>query len=167
MKSAAWIALGSNLGDPLQHLRDAIGELSLLPDSSLAGVSSFYRSAPMGPQDQPDYLNAVARLDTALPPAELLRQLQAIEQAHGRDRDNETRWGARALDLDILLYGQQQCRSKDLTIPHPELTERAFVLYPLHEMAPDLDIPGCGDIKQFLPAVAGQQVEALHHPNAT
>lgn len=167
MKTTAWIALGSNLGQPLQHLRDALGQLSLLPDSVLAGVSSFYRSAPVGPQDQPCYLNAVARLDTALPPEELLRRLQAIERAHGRDRDNEERWGARPLDLDILLYGRRQCRGRYLTIPHPRLTERAFVLRPLHEMAPDLDIPGHGAVKRLLPAVAGQQVEALHPPHAT
>ena len=163
--TTAWIALGSNQGNSLQHLQDALAAMAMLPGSTLVAASSFYRSSPIGPQDQPDYLNAVARLDTAMPPEELLRQLQAIEQEHGRDRSGE-RWGARTLDLDILLYGQQQYHARELLIPHPAMTERAFVLYPLQELAPGIDIPGHGNIEQLLPAVAAQKIEILYPRHA-
>ncbi len=163
---SAWIALGSNLDGPQWQLQQALAAMSSLPTSKLAAVSSFYRSSPVGPQNQPDYLNAVARLDTALEPEQLLQRLQAIEKAQGRNRTG-VRWGARTLDLDILLYGRHQCATLNLVIPHPDMTNRAFVLYPLHELEPELDIPGCGNIQGLLPAVADQKVQALPVYHAT
>lgn len=157
---SSWIALGSNLGSPQQQLEQALAAMASLPTSKLAAVSSFYRSNPIGPQGQSDYLNAVARLDTALEPRQLLQQLQAIEKAQGRNRTG-VRWEARTLDLDILLYGQYQCATPELVIPHPAMAARAFVLYPLHELEPELEIPGYGGIRELLPTVADQKVQAL------
>ena len=137
----AYIGLGSNLQHPLLQLHKALIAIAQLPSSRLVQVSSVYRSAAVGPGEQPDYLNAVLLLDTGLQPAELLAALQAIEQAHGRVRT--IRWGARSLDLDILLYGDRRIATASLTIPHPELQQRNFVLYPLAEIAgPHLVLPG-------------------------
>ncbi len=149
------IGLGSNLGDSRALLKSALDELAALPDSRLVAVSSFYRSAPMvapgeSPDSQPDYLNAVARLDTALAPHALLDALQAIETAHGRRRDGR-RWAPRTLDLDLLLYGDQQLDDARLRVPHPGMAERNFVLYPLAEIAPAaLVIPGAGRLAGLL-----------------
>ncbi|HFQ13381.1 MAG TPA: 2-amino-4-hydroxy-6-hydroxymethyldihydropteridine diphosphokinase [Gammaproteobacteria bacterium] len=149
------IGLGSNLGDSRALLKSALAELAALPDSRLVAVSSFYRSAPMvapgeSPDSQPDYLNAVARLDTALAPHALLDALQAIETAHGRRRDGR-RWAPRTLDLDLLLYGDQQLDDARLRVPHPGMAERNFVLYPLAEIAPAaLVIPGAGRLAGLL-----------------
>jgi 2-amino-4-hydroxy-6-hydroxymethyldihydropteridine diphosphokinase len=141
----AYIGLGSNLQQPLLQLRAALRAIARLPSSRLVQVSSFYRSAAVGPGKQPDYLNAVLRLDTDLPPAQLLEALQAIEHAQGRVRN--IRWGARSLDLDILLYGDQQIATPDLTIPHPALGQRNFVVYPLAEIAgPNLVLPDGTDL---------------------
>ena len=140
----AWIGLGSNLGDPVHQLNDALAALETFPSTRLLRVSSFYRSRPMGPQDQPDFVNAVAELDTALPALQLLDALQAVEQAQGRVRGQH--WGPRTLDLDLLLYGNERISLPRLEVPHPGLPERAFVLYPLAELDPDLDIPGVGSI---------------------
>ncbi len=129
----AYVGLGSNLQQPLLQLRNALVAIAHLPASQLVQVSSVYRSAAVGPGEQPDYLNAVLRLDTSLRPAELLAALQAIEQAQGRVRT--VRWGARTLDLDILLYGDRTIATPSLAIPHPELQQRNFVLYPLAEIA--------------------------------
>lgn len=140
----AWIGLGSNLDDPLAQLRRAVTALMALPQSRLAAVSSAFRNPALvlpgasGPA-QPDYLNAVAGIDTALSPLALLDALQAIEQAQGRTR--EQRWGARTLDLDLLLYGNETQASSRLTLPHPGLRERLFVLQPLHDLAPGLVLP--------------------------
>lgn len=138
-----YLGLGANLDMPLQQLQQAVAALTLLPDSQLAAVSSFYGSKPMGPQDQPDYVNAVAALDTRLAPEVLLDELQRIEQEQGRQRKNE-RWGPRTLDLDILLYGAEILSTPRLTVPHYGLHQREFVVYPLLELAPLLDIPGLG-----------------------
>jgi 2-amino-4-hydroxy-6-hydroxymethyldihydropteridine diphosphokinase len=136
----AYIGLGSNLQEPLRQLRAALQAIARLPSSQLLRVSSTYRSAAVGPGEQPDYLNAVLQLETALQPAELLTALQAIEVAQGRVR--RVRWGARSLDLDILLYGDRQIATPSLTVPHPELQRRNFVLYPLAEIAgPNLVLP--------------------------
>ncbi|MFV8819590.1 2-amino-4-hydroxy-6-hydroxymethyldihydropteridine diphosphokinase [Haliea sp. E17] len=129
----AYIALGSNLGNPLAQLQRAAGALDKLPGTRLAACSPLYRSAAVGPGEQPDYLNAVVRLDTDLQPLALLDALQAIEAAQGRER--EVRWGARTLDLDLLLYGAQRIDEPRLTVPHPRMTQRAFVLYPLAAVA--------------------------------
>lgn len=135
-----YIAIGSNLNDPLQQVQSAIKELHQLPDTKPVTVSSFYRSKPMGPQGQPDYLNAVIALDTELLPATLLEHTQSIELMHGRIRKAD-RWGPRTLDLDIMLYGQQIMQTAYLTIPHYGLKEREFMLYPLAEIAPKLRFP--------------------------
>lgn len=158
----AYIGLGSNLDDPPRQLGRALEALAALPDTRLVSVSSFYRSPPLGPADQPDYLNAVAGLLTALPPAELLAALQAIETAQGRRRDGP-RWGPRTLDLDLLLHGAARLATPALTLPHPGLRERAFVLVPLAEIAPGLRLPDGAAVARLAAAVdAGdlQQVGA-------
>lgn len=137
---SVYIALGSNLNDPLQQINAAIEALKTIPHSELVTVSSFYRTKPLGPQDQPDYLNAVALLNTALQPEELLSQTQRIELEHGRVRKDE-RWGPRTLDLDIMLFGTQTIATPRLIVPHYGLKEREFMLYPLAEIAPDLIFP--------------------------
>ncbi len=144
----AYIGLGSNLADPQARLRRAFAELAQLPQSQLLAQSSLYRSAPMGSQDQPDYLNAVAALETALSPLALLAGLQAVEVAHQRVRGE--RWGPRTLDLDLLLYADQTIDLPTLTVPHPGLYERNFVLYPLAEIASGLVIPGLGVLGELL-----------------
>lgn len=135
----AYIGLGSNLDDPARQLRRALTALAQLPQTHLAGCSRFYRSVPLGPQDQPDYVNAVALLDTTLAPVALLDALQAIETAQGRVRT--LHWGPRTLDLDLLLYGNETLATPRLTVPHPGLDLRNFVLYPLAELAPELVLP--------------------------
>lgn len=140
--AVAYIGLGANLDDPVRQVRTALDELGRLPGTRLEAVSPLYRTAPVGPPGQPDYVNAVARLSTGLPPRELLAALQGIERVHGRER-NGTRWGPRPLDLDILLYDDCQIDEPGLKIPHPEIASRAFVLVPLADVAPpELSIPG-------------------------
>ncbi len=145
----AFVGLGSNLDDPRAQLRRALQALTEIPETQLAAYSSLYRSAPLGGLDQPDYLNAVAALDTRLSAAALLAAMQAIEHRQGRVRDAQ-RWQSRTLDLDLLLYGKLQLQDAVLTVPHPGLSERAFVLYPLQEIAPDLVIPGLGDLTALI-----------------
>ena len=144
-----FIGLGSNMQQPLAQLHNALNHLADLPDSKLLASSSFYASRPMGPQDQPDYVNAVAKLKTALAPLELLRALQTIELTQGRERKGE-RWGPRTLDLDILLFGQQQIQTAELTVPHYGMKSREFVLYPLFELAPELLLPCGNSLKSIL-----------------
>ncbi|SDZ98078.1 2-amino-4-hydroxy-6-hydroxymethyldihydropteridine diphosphokinase [Alkalimonas amylolytica] len=139
-KQRCFIGLGANLNEPVAQLQRAIAALAGLPASKLGQVSSLYASRPMGPQDQPDYVNAVAELHTELAPLQLLDALQQIEQQQGRLRKAE-RWGPRTLDLDLLLYGNEQLNSERLTVPHYGLAEREFVLYPLQEIAADLQLP--------------------------
>lgn len=146
----AWIGLGSNLGAPARQVDRALRELSLLARSRLVAASSLYGSLPWGNPDQDDYVNAVAALDTELPPLVLLEQLLQIEQAHGRERLATSRNGPRTLDLDLLLYGDRVFQQPGLTLPHPRMHERAFVLVPLAELAPDLLIPGRGTVKSLL-----------------
>ncbi|ALS97224.1 2-amino-4-hydroxy-6-hydroxymethyldihydropteridine diphosphokinase [Lacimicrobium alkaliphilum] len=138
--TVAFVGLGSNLANPQQQLLDALHSLTEAADVRLLSCSSFYQSLPMGPQDQPDYLNGVAKLDTSLSANGLLDLLQSIEQQQGRVRKAE-RWGARTLDLDLLLFGQQQINSERLTVPHYGLAQREFVLYPLFELSPELILP--------------------------
>jgi len=146
---SAYIGLGSNLADPLSQLRKARQAIYESHDVQELAFSSFYRSAPMGPQDQPDYVNAVMAISTTLAALPLLRLLQTIENAQGRVRTG-LRWGARTLDLDLLLYGQQQFSIPDLIVPHPGIGERSFVLAPLSEIAPHLMIPGQGEVAELL-----------------
>ena len=137
-----FIAVGSNLGDPVSQANVAIEALKHLPRSEFIQASSLYSSTPMGPQNQPDYINAVVELKTELTPLELLDCTQTIELEQGRVRKEE-RWGPRTLDLDILLYGNEVMDSERLTVPHYGMKEREFVLYPLAEIAPNLTLP-CG-----------------------
>ena len=137
-----FIGLGSNLALPEKQIQDACDSLSNLPDSVLLKCSSLYQSQPMGPQDQPDYVNAVVLIETSLSPEVLLQYTQLIEHQQGRIR-KANRWGPRTLDLDILLFGQQQIDNKHLTVPHSGMKQREFVLYPLFEIAPNLIFP-CG-----------------------
>ncbi len=136
----AFIALGSNLNYPLLQANNAINALKNLQKTDVVAVSPFYRSKPLGPQDQHDYLNAVIKLVTTLSPLMLLKHLQDIEHAQGRERKAE-RWGARTLDLDMLLYDNLIIRSDPLTIPHYDMKNREFVLYPLFDVAPELILP--------------------------
>jgi len=136
-----FIGIGSNLDDPIGRARQALLALSGLPHSRLLAWSSLYRSAPMGPADQPDYVNGVAALTTGLEPLALLDALQRIEQQQGRLR-NGNRWGPRTLDLDLLLYGDEVIEHPRLVVPHYGMPEREFVLYPLAEIAPSLRLPG-------------------------
>lgn len=137
-----FVAVGSNLGNPVAQARRAIQALAALPESALQQASQLYGSRPMGPADQPDYVNAVVRLHTRLGPLALLDQLQKIELEQGRVRKDE-RWGPRTLDLDLLLYGEQIIQHERLTVPHYGMKEREFVLLPLAELAPALVLP-CG-----------------------
>ena len=157
----AYIGIGSNLQQPIEQVRQALRNLADVPDSRLVSHSPLYRSTPLGPADQPDYINAVAVLATTLAPLDLLDALQALEQRQGRVRGKE-RWGARTLDLDILLYGEQQIVNDRLTVPHPGLGERNFVLYPLYDVAgDDLYIPGLGLLGQLIHACPRQGLELL------
>jgi 2-amino-4-hydroxy-6-hydroxymethyldihydropteridine diphosphokinase len=134
-----YIGLGSNLsgsmGDPQKQLQTALAKISDHPEIHQLNTSSFYRTSPVGPQDQPDFINAVAQAKTSLTPLALLDYLQQIENDHGRERKEY--WGARTLDLDILIFGQQSIRNSRLIIPHPRIEERAFVLVPLLEVKPN------------------------------
>lgn len=155
----ACIGLGSNLDDPVRQVDSALSELADLPLTRLLRHSSLYRSAPMGPADQPDYVNAAALLETALEPLELLDALQAIEAAHGRRR--MLRWGPRTLDLDLLAYGDLSLAHPRLVLPHPGIGERAFVLVPMAEIVPDMMIPGVGALAVAAAAVS-DQVERIN-----
>ncbi|WP_213991584.1 2-amino-4-hydroxy-6-hydroxymethyldihydropteridine diphosphokinase [Sodalis sp. dw_96] len=135
-----WLAIGSNLAEPLRQVDAALIALSMLPDTQLTACSSYYRSRPLGPRDQPDYLNAVVGFDTALSPETLLQHTQAIERQQGRVR-KANRWGPRTLDLDILLFGDRQIHTDRLTIPHYDMKNREFMLYPLAELAPKMVFP--------------------------
>jgi len=155
----AWIGLGSNLDDPCGQVNSAFAELGQLPQSRLKACSGLYRSAPMGPPDQPDYINAVAALETGLSAEALLTALQSIEQAHRRVRGEH--WGPRTLDLDILLYGDEVIDRPQLTVPHPGIGERNFVLAPLAELAPALSIPGLGVVKVLRDAAGDAGLERV------
>lgn len=145
----AYIGLGSNLENPAQQIKSARAAITQIAGVKELGFSSLYHSSPMGPQDQPDYVNAVMCIATDLPPIDLLRCLQRIENDQGRVRKDQ-RWGARTLDLDVLIYGDQIIELPDLIVPHTGLAERAFVLYPLYEIAPHTQVPGKGDIADLI-----------------
>lgn len=134
------IGLGSNLYDPPRQLKTALQHLAVLPDTHPVAVSSFYRSSPQGPKDQPDYVNACAVLETGLTPHALLEAMQTIEHRMGRQKQRH--WGERVIDLDLLLYGNEMIQSPQLTVPHPWLHRRDFVLVPLAEIAPEWIVPG-------------------------
>lgn len=136
----AYIAIGSNLASPLEQVNAAVEALGEIPQSRIVAVSSFYRTPPLGPQDQPDYLNAAVVLETELDPEALLDNTQRIELQQGRVRKAE-RWGPRTLDLDIMLFGHKTINTERLTVPHYDMKNRGFMLWPLFEVAPDLIFP--------------------------
>ena len=156
----AYIGIGSNLESPADQVRRAVQALSRLPGCRLQQRSSNYASAALGSADQPDFINAVVAILTTLSPQALLRELQAIENAQGRVRDT-VRWSPRTLDLDLLVYSDQSIGDPDLVVPHARIAERNFVLLPLAEIAPDMQIPGLGSVATVaarndnsLPAIA-------------
>ena len=159
MDHEVFLGLGSNLDTPERQLCQAVTHIAHLCGVRLHGVSSVYRSAPLGYADQPAFFNAVLRLSTTLPPAALLDALHGIEHEHGRTR--EFRNAPRTLDLDILLYDQLRQEDAVLTLPHPRCHERAFVLLPLLELAPDCVIPGRGPARDWLPGCSNQAIEKL------
>lgn len=156
----AYVALGSNLGDSKQHLLDAMEALAALPHTQVTARSRIYRTPPWGVVDQPDFLNAVVALETPLEPHELLDALLAIERAAGRQRNGE-RWGPRTLDLDLLYVADRVVNDERLSLPHPHIADRAFVLLPLHDVAPDLAIPDRGRVADLLRAVDTQGCKPL------
>ena len=155
----AFIALGANLENPVRQVQQAISELAGIEQTRVLAVSSLYRTAPVGYSDQPDFINAVATLQTGLSPHELLDALHVIERRHGRQRS--VRNAPRTLDLDLLMYGTRVVREENLTLPHPRLHERAFVLLPLAEIAPDAQLPGRGPLSQLIGLVDRGGVEKL------
>ena len=156
----AFVGLGANLENPLQQVRQAIAELDAIERTRVLVASSLYRSAPVGYADQPDFINAVAKLQTRLSPHELLDALHVIENRHGRRRS--VRNAPRTLDLDLLLYGMLVVHEEGLTLPHPRMHERAFVLLPLAEIAPDAPLPGHAPVSQLLAQVDRSGVEKLN-----
>lgn len=157
----AYIGLGSNLEDPRAQVQQAFAELAALPDTQLIAQSPLYLSRAVGPGDQPDYINAAALLSTALSPIALLDALQAIEQAHRRVRLEH--WGPRTLDLDILLIDNQRIDLPRLQVPHPYLTQRNFVLYPLADISPDLLLPDGTALAELIAQCPRDGLERLNH----
>jgi 2-amino-4-hydroxy-6-hydroxymethyldihydropteridine diphosphokinase len=155
----AYVGLGSNLDDPAAQLLRAFDEIERLDGVHAVRRSRLYRTPPWGRLDQPEFVNAVAQLDTTLRPRELLAHLQALEMRFGRARREH--WGPRVLDLDLLLHGAAELDDPGLHLPHPRLHERAFVLVPLAELAPDLHIPGRGSVSALLAGVDRAGIEAL------
>jgi len=160
MSERVYIGLGSNLAEPRQQLEAALKALSQIPATQVAVVSPLYASDPLGPPDQPRYVNAVAALDTDLEPLALLDALQTIELEQGRVRKDE-RWGPRTLDLDILLFGDRLIDEPRLTVPHYHMHARAFVLYPLAELAPQLRFPDGRTLPELLAACPFSGLERL------
>jgi 2-amino-4-hydroxy-6-hydroxymethyldihydropteridine diphosphokinase len=162
----AYVGLGSNLDDPLRQLELALGQLAALPSTRLVSVSSPYRTTPFGPVAQPDFVNAVAALLTALAPEALLERLRAIELTLGRAPARE-RWGPRRIDLDLLVQGRERRVGEPLTLPHPGIPERGFVLYPLLEIAPDLEVPGAGVVRQLAAKLPSEGVVRIEWASRT
>lgn len=155
----AFVALGSNLDQPLLQVRQAFNELAALPQTTLLAQSSLYITAPIGPQDQDDYINAVVKLQTSLSPDALLNELMALEQQHARLRLQH--WGARTLDLDVLCYGDRIINEPHLQVPHPRMVARAFVLVPLLEIAPAMRLPDGTVLVDCLANCADQAIRRL------
>lgn len=158
--NTAYIGIGSNLEQPVEQVLRARRALAGLPRTRLVGFSPLYRNPAVGPGEQPDYVNAVAAIETKLEPRALLEALQAIEAAQGRVR-NGVRWQPRTLDLDVLLYAERVIREEGLTVPHPHIQERAFVLRPLADLAPELVIPGLGPVTRLLAQVCQEDLLRL------
>lgn len=154
-----YVALGSNLSDPVQQVTQAVNEMNALNNVDVIAQSSWYRSIAIGPSGQPDYINGVALIATTLPPLELLDALQNIENAHGRTR--ELRWGARTLDLDIILYGEQNIQHERLQVPHIEMHNRNFVLQPLLEINQNIRLPNGTHVSDLLAVVGTDGIEKI------
>lgn len=154
----AYIALGANLGEPAQQLRAAMRSLATIPDVHVLATSPLYRTAPLGPADQPDYCNAVCQVETSLEPEHLLEHLLAVERAAGRVRSAD-RWGPRLLDLDLLYVEGQQRQTARLQLPHPGIAQRNFVLVPLADVAPTLNIPGIGLVAELAQKLGREGLE--------
>lgn len=158
------IGIGSNQDGPVEQVRTAMRAIAVLPATRLIDASSPYSNPPMGPVEQPDYVNAVVIVLTQLSARALFVNLQALEHAQGRVRDTGPRWGPRRIDLDILTYGCRRIDDPDLIIPHPGIPERNFVLFPLLEICPHLPIPGRGSVSRLAAAVDGTTLEKLPAP---
>jgi 2-amino-4-hydroxy-6-hydroxymethyldihydropteridine diphosphokinase len=157
--TVAYVGLGANIGEPRRQLLDALQDLGALPQTRVTAKSGIYRSAPVGYLDQPEFLNAVAELDTSLAPGPLLEHLHEIEKCHGRERSFAN--APRTLDLDLLLYGDRTMNTPGLTLPHPRMHERAFVLQPLLELDSEISIPGKGKAGALLSACGSQKSERI------
>ena len=152
----AYIGIGSNLESPAEQVAQAINALREMPDCLVIQESGLYRSAPMGPQEQPDFINAVVSLLTRLDAVELLQGLHGIEEIQGRARNAE-QWGPRTLDLDLLAYGSQISNDEELTLPHPRIAERNFVLLPWNEISPHFRVPGLASVADLAAQVSGTE----------
>lgn len=161
MRQVAFVGLGANLNHPAAQIERALAAIAALPDTELLRQSGLYGSRPMGPANQPDYVNAVAQVETLLSAEDLLTALLAIERRQGRERSPAQRNGPRTLDLDLLLHGDAVRADPNLTLPHPGAHERDFVLVPLAEIAPDLVIPGRGTVRELLAGCTGHGVRRL------
>lgn len=157
----AYIALGSNLCEPIQQVTDAIQALNAISNTTLVAQSSLYRSAPVGYDNQPDFINAVASVETTLSPEDLLTAMFDVENAFGRERPFPN--APRILDLDLLLYEQKTRQTKRLVLPHPRMHTRAFVMHPLAEIAPDLVLPAHGNVQALAQTLCNQEIEQLPH----
>lgn len=157
----AWVSLGGNQGDTRAIFRDALAGLARQPGLALAGISSLYRTPPWGDEDQGPFLNAVVHLACDHDAASLLEGLQRVERELGRERNPDRPWGPRRIDLDLLLFGRQVVTSPTLTIPHPRMHERAFVLVPLDEVSPGLSVPGQGAVSELLAALDRSDIEPV------
>jgi 2-amino-4-hydroxy-6-hydroxymethyldihydropteridine diphosphokinase len=157
--TVAYVGIGSNLNQPVRQVEDALGELERIPRSRVVGRSSLYKSAPLGYADQADFINAVGALETALEPETLLDELLIIEARHGRRRSFAN--APRSLDLDLLLFEELELQTARLTVPHPRMHERAFVLKPLLELSGEISIPGQGIARELLKKCEGQIVEKI------
>lgn len=155
----AYVGIGSNLQEPRSQVTRAIDQLDGVPRTRRVASSGLYRSTPLGPIAQPEFVNAAAGLLTQLEPEELLEQLRRIEASMGRER--RERWGPRIIDLDLLVFAREQRSGESLTLPHPGIVERNFVLYPLAEIAPDLDVPGLGRVIELKSRVASTGLWSL------
>lgn len=158
----AYIGLGSNLGDPPQQIRQAFHDLAGLPRTRLIAVSNLYENPPVGDIEQPHFVNAAAGLLTGLAVLELFHKLRDIEAAHGRDRGVAGKWGPRTLDLDLLAFGSTAVRLPELTVPHAGIAGRNFVLWPLFEVAPGLDLPGLGNVRDLALALGSAGLKRIN-----
>jgi 2-amino-4-hydroxy-6-hydroxymethyldihydropteridine diphosphokinase len=159
-KHKTYIAIGSNLDDPIKQVKSGIKQLSKLPKSHLISVSQLYQSPPIESDDQPDYINAVVKLETSLAAHDLLTELERIEFAHGRTR-NTRRWGPRTLDLDLILFDDLSINTSRLIVPHPEFHKRAFVLVPLYEIEPELTLPSGKKLQELIDELSEKNLSII------